>query len=125
GAGEVVQGTRTERVAQVVREAVTEALAFGEVKDPRVLGNGLVTVTHVVVTGDLRSAKVYIVVHDGDAAKACQGLSAARGFLRRLVGDRLSTKFIPELRFFVDEEFEQGQKIERLLADLREPAKKE
>ncbi|HJZ85907.1 MAG TPA: 30S ribosome-binding factor RbfA [Polyangia bacterium] len=113
-----MQGARTERVAQVVREAVTEALAYGAVKDPRVAQNGLITVTHVLVSGDLRHAKVYVVVHDGDVASAVNGLGSAAGFLRRQVAERLRARAVPELRFYADEGFDRAQNIERLLAEV-------
>ena len=113
-----MQGSRTERIAQVVRETLTEALAYGEIKDPRVARGGLVTVTHVRVSGDLRHAKVYVVASGGDAEEAVAGLRSAAGFLRGLVADRLATKATPELTFYVDDEFEQAQKIERLLHDI-------
>src|SRR5215831_14337358 len=114
----MMQGARTERVAQVVREALTEALAYGEIKDPRVARGGLVTVTHVRVSGDLRHAKVYVVASGGDAREAVVGLRSAAGFLRKLVAERLATRATPELSFYVDEEFDQAQKVERLLHDL-------
>jgi ribosome-binding factor A len=112
-----MSGERTARVAQVVQEALMEALTRGEIKDPRVADAGLVTITHVEVSGDLRHAKVYFVVHGGDGEGVREGLTAARGFLRRLVGERMRAKAIPELRFFVDDGYELGQKIERLLAE--------
>jgi ribosome-binding factor A len=118
-----MQGARTDRVAQVVRESITEALVYGAVKDPRVADAGLITITHVKVSGDLRHAKVYLVLHAGDAAQAIEGLNAARGYLRRLVGERLRTRAIPELAFFVDEEFEHGQKMEQLFHQLESEKK--
>ena len=119
-----MQGARTERVAQVVREALAEALAYGEIKDPRVQSSGLLTVTHVRVSGDLRHAKVYVVATGGDAKEAVAGLRSAAGFLRGLVAERLATKATPELSFFVDDEFEQAQKVERLLHDIESEGNK-
>lgn len=119
-----MQGDRKARVAEVVRETLTEAISYGEVKDPRVSENGLITITHVEVTGDLRLAKVYVVVTNGDAKEAIKGLASAAGFLRRMLSDSLSTKAIPELRFFIDDKFEQGQKIEKLLHEIAQEEKK-
>jgi ribosome-binding factor A len=111
-------GDRKVRVAQVVRETLTSALSYGEVKDPRVAANGLVTITHVEVSGDLRLAKVYLVVHDGDARLAVKGLAAAAGFLRHQLAERIQARVTPELRFFVDEQFERGQRMEALLSKI-------
>jgi ribosome-binding factor A len=120
----MMQGDRKARVAEVVRETLTEAISYGEVKDPRVSENGLITITHVEVTGDLRLAKVYVVVTNGDAKEAVKGLASAAGFLRRMLAGQLSTKAIPELRFFIDDKFEQGQKIEKLLHEIAQEEKK-
>jgi ribosome-binding factor A len=120
----MMQGDRKIRVAEVVRETLTEALSYGEVKDPRVADNGLITITHVEVTGDLRMAKVYLVVTGGDEKEAIKGLASAAGFLRHMVGEALSTKAVPELRFFLDDQFERGQKMEKLLAEIAAEEKK-
>ena len=120
-----MQGDRKVRVGEVVRETLTQAISYGEVKDPRVSDNGLVTITHVEVTGDLRMAKVYIVVTGGDAKEAVKGLASAAGFLRRMLADSLTTKAVPELRFFVDDQYEQGQKIEKLLHEIAQEKKPE
>ena len=60
---------RVERVASEVRAIVGEAIARDEIKDPRVRGGGLITVTHVRVSGDLRHARALFTVHDMDAAR--------------------------------------------------------
>ena len=59
---------RVERVAGEVRAILGEALARDEIKDPRVRGAGLITVTHVRVSGDLRHARALFTVHGMDAA---------------------------------------------------------
>src|SRR5262245_2272304 len=120
-----MQGDRKVRVAEAVLKTLTEALSYGEVKDPRVAENGLITITHVEVTGDLRLAKVYVVVTGGDDKEAIKGLASAAGFLRHLVGDTLSTKNVPELRFFLDDQFDRGQKMEQLLAEIASEKKPE
>src|SRR5260370_27519127 len=60
--------TRTERVAGELRAIIGEVIARREIKDPRVQGAGLITVTHVRVSGDLRQARALFTVHTaGDA----------------------------------------------------------
>ena len=71
---------RLERVAGEVRAVLGEVLARDEIKDPRVRGAGLITVTHVRVSGDLRHARALFTVHDADAAA---GARARRGSTTR------------------------------------------
>jgi len=116
---------RTERVAGEIREILGEMVVRGAIKDPRVRDAGLITITHVRVTGDLRQARVYFAVHDADEAgleKVRAGLQSAAGFMRRQVGERLRLKATPELTFEVDRVLDEEARIEQL---LREVAKKE
>ena len=110
--------TRAERVAGNVRAALAELL-LEEVKDPRVQAAGLVTVTEVRVSKDLRYADVSVsfVGGEGGPAAALQGLACAAGFLRGELGRRLDLKFAPELRFHHDRSAEHVAEIDRLLKE--------
>jgi len=112
---------RPEQVAETVRQAVTDALMRGEVRDPRV---GLITVTAVHVTNDLSHARV-LVAPTGDAPakeRALEGLRSAAGFLRGKVARALSTRTVPELHFELDRGVEHAARIDALLEELkREP----
>jgi ribosome-binding factor A len=112
---------RTERVAGEIREMLGEALIRGEIKDPRVTGSGLVTFTHVRISGDLREARAFFIVHDADQAameRVRDGLSSAAGYLRRVVARQLRLKVIPNLHFEIDTVFEQEKKIDALLHEI-------
>ncbi len=116
---------RTEKVAGEIREILGEMLVRGAIKDPRVRDAGLVTITYVRITGDLRQARVSFTVHGADdaaAEKVRVGLQSAAGFMRRQVGERLRLKATPGLEFEVDRVLDQEAHIEQL---LREVAKKE
>ena len=91
---------RTAKVAQAILETVSTTVLFG-MKDPRVKN---VTVTHVEVTGDIRSAKVYVsVMGDEKTQSLCMhGLNSARGYLQSKIGDRLRTQNTPILKFILD-----------------------
>ena len=111
---------RLERVAGEVRAIVGEVLARDEIKDPRVRGAGLITVTHVRVSGDLRHAWAQFTVHDADAAKlerVRQGLDNASGYFRQAIARRLRMKVAPAVKFEVDTVFEQAERVERLLRE--------
>jgi ribosome-binding factor A len=109
-----------ERVAGEVRAVLGEVLARDEIKDPRVRGAGLITVTHVRVSGDLRHARALFTVHDLDAAglaRVKQGLDNASGYFRMAISRRLRMKVAPAVTFEVDQVFEQAARVEKLLAE--------
>lgn len=112
---------RIERVQGEIREILGEVIVRGEIKDPRVREAGIITFTHVRVTGDLRQATALFMVHGADAAalaRVREGLQSAAGFLRRRLGQRLQMRVIPTLTFEVDKVFEQEEKIEALLKEI-------
>jgi len=92
------------------------------VKDPRV-SSGFVTITHCDVSGDLKFAKIYYSVLNGDAAEVKKGLISAKGYIRREIAERLNMRNTPELTFISDDSIEQGAKISKILSemDLSEP----
>lgn len=91
---------RTAKIARAILEAVSSTVLHG-LKDPRVKN---VTVIHVDVSEDVRSAKVYVSVMGDEKVQALtiRGLKAARGFLQSKVADRLQTKHTPILTFILD-----------------------
>ena len=109
---------RPERVAQVIQQHLAQVFARGNMKDPRL---GLVTITGAKISPDLRQARVYWTVH-GDAkvqAETKQGLEAARGFLRRELG-QLGLRVVPDLAFSYDEAIDRGDRIDQLLREAKE-----
>ena len=89
------------------------------VKDPRVADAGMVSVTAVETTPDLKYAKIYVSVLDKSAsAQALKGLKSASGYLRRELGRALSLRNTPELTFVRDDSIDKGAHI---LDMLRNP----
>lgn len=88
-----------------------------QIRDPRVQD---VTVTFVEVSGDLRQARVHVsVMGDEKKQRLClQGLRHASGFLQRKVGDRVDTKFTPQLSFEIDRGFQNAMAVTRLLQEV-------
>jgi ribosome-binding factor A len=111
---------RSERVAEGIREEVATFLAE-DAKDPRIIG--LVTVTGVDVTRDLRHAKVFVSILGSDEERQAtlEGLDSAAGHLRSRIGRALRLRVAPEITFRYDESIARAAKIEALLAELREP----
>lgn len=109
---------RVERVAEQVREEVSQILAT-EVADP---GVGLVTVTRVKVTPDLSLARVYWSLL-GDAAerkKTTKALQRAAPFVRHLLAERLTLRRAPEVVFQFDEGLAAHARVEEILHELHQ-----
>ena len=86
------------------------------VKDPRV--HGLVSITAVDTTTDLRYAKIHVSVLDkSDVNEVVKGLKSAAGYLRRELGRALNLRYTPELQFVEDDSIDQGAHILSLLRD--------
>ena len=114
------ENRRPERVAEAIREEVTTFLAE-DARDPRLVG--LVTVTGVDVTRDLRHAKVYVSVmgSDDDRRATMQGLESATGHLRSRIGRALRLRAAPEIAFRYDDSISRAARIDALLAEIRQP----
>ena len=107
---------RVERIAQQVREEVSQMLAT-EVRDP---GVGLVTVTRAKVTADLSLARIYWTIL-GDAAerkKTAKALERATPFIRHLLAERLTLRRAPEVKFQFDESVAAQDRIEQIIQEL-------
>src|SRR5437588_10323878 len=112
---------RQLRVAEAVRHALADALAQGEVHDP-VLEGHMITVPEVRMSPDLRLATAYVMPLGGrDAPAVIAALERNKRFLRGAVARTVNLKFAPDIRFRIDERFEEAERIEKL---LRSPAVK-
>jgi ribosome-binding factor A len=110
---------RALRVGELIRHAVSDMLTRGEVHDP-ILEGHLVTVPEVRMTADLRLATIYVMPLGGrDSAEVLEALNRNSRFLRGEIARRVNLKFSPEIRFRIDERFDEAERIEKL---LRTPA---
>ena len=108
----------SNRIGRINEEIQRELAALlRTVKDPRV--HGLVSITHVDTTPDLRYAKVFVsVLNQQDGKEVIRGLKSAGGYLRRELGRALQLRYTPELTFVRDDSIDQGAHI---LDMLRNP----
>src|SRR6266487_4047371 len=106
---------RMRRVNESVRQVLAEALV--ELQDPRI---GLVTVTGVETSPDLRHATVYVSVLGSEKKRAAslRGLEAAHGLLQARLGRELRMKRTPQLTFEYDPSVERGVRMSRLIDEL-------
>ncbi|MDR7520872.1 MAG: 30S ribosome-binding factor RbfA [Armatimonadota bacterium] len=110
--------TRAERLAEVIRTEASEIIQR-ELKDPRI---GFVSITDVVVSADLRHAKIFVSVLGDDLAKqrSMEGLERARGHIRSALGARLQVRFVPEILFRLDKSIERGTRVVSLMREVEE-----
>ncbi|MBA3580410.1 MAG: 30S ribosome-binding factor RbfA [Gemmatimonadaceae bacterium] len=111
---------RADRVSEAIREVVATFLAEGGgAKDPRI--TGLVTVTGVDITSDLRHAKVFVSVLGTETEKAAtfDGLNSVAGHLRSQIAKALQLRVAPQITFKVDESVAHAARIESLLEQIK------
>jgi len=109
---------RTERINEQLREEISTLLTR-QIKDPRL--NAVISITRVVSSGDLRSARVYISVMGNQETKrtALEGLQSAASFLRRELRDRINMKHTPFLSYQLDESIDEADKLLRLMNKVK------
>ncbi len=108
---------RAQRVSDLLREEIAE-IVMKKLKDPRL---GFLTITGVDITDDLKIAKVYVSILKGEERETnLDILNSAKGFIRSEIARRVRMKTIPSLEFRIDESIEHGDRIDRLLKDIRD-----
>jgi ribosome-binding factor A len=106
---------RALRVGELIRHAMSDMLTRGDVHDP-VLEGHLITVPEVRMSPDLRMATIYVMPLGGrDVKDVIEALDRNKRYLRGEIAHRVNLKFAPELRFRVDERFDEAERIEKLL----------
>ena len=110
---------RQLRVGELVRHAVAEILAHGNVHDADLEGH-IITVPEVRMSPDLKLATIYVMPLGGrDTEIVLAALERNKKFLRGEIAHRVNLKFAPDIRFHADERFDEAERIEKL---LRTPA---
>ena len=114
----MAKGVRPERVGQEIQAAVADLLTRGELRDPRI---GYITITGVKVSPDLKVARIfYSMLGTEEQRKDTKaGLEAAKGFVRREVTAKVKLRVSPEIFFSFDPSLDEGDKIEKLLKEVK------
>ena len=114
-------GNRINRINDEIQKELSAL--FRELKDPRV-SQGMVSITRVDTTADLRYAKIYVSALDkGQEKEILKGLKSASGYLRRELGHTLQLRYTPELQFVGDDSIQHGAHILELLEEAKEAAR--
>ena len=110
-----MSATRMGRINEEIQRCLSDLIRT--VKDPRV--HGLISITAVDTTADLKYAKVYVSSLDqSDMKEVLKGLKSASGYLRRELGHTLSLRATPELTFLQDDSMVKGAHILQVMEDL-------
>jgi ribosome-binding factor A len=106
---------RQLRVGELIRHEIADMLTRGEVHDP-VIETHMITVPEVRMSPDLRLATIYVMPLGGrDAQDVIDALERNKRYVRGEIAKRVNLKFAPEIRFRVDERFDEAERIEKLL----------
>ena len=110
---------RVDRINGLLRQEISQILSH-QIKDPRL--SGVITITEVRASNDLRNAEVYVSVMGDEEAKqaALDGIRSAAAFLRRELRDRLSMRYVPFMKFTLDNSLETADRLLRKMDDLRD-----
>ena len=110
---------RVDRINGLLRQELS-LLISRAVKDPRM--SGVISITHVDTSSDLRSARVFVSVLGDDAAKqsTLQGIQSASSFLRRELRGRLALRYVPFMKFELDESIADADRLFRVMDQLQE-----
>lgn len=108
--------TRADRVSGLIQEVLAELLKK-KIRDPRL---AMATITGVNMSSDLKLARIYFTIYGGSekSEAARRGFESARGFIKRSLAGRLGLRYMPDLKFFHDESFEYGSRIDKLLEKI-------
>lgn len=110
---------RNDRVNEVLRHEISQLLAR-QIKDPRL--SGVISITQVKTSGDLRLAQVFLsVLGDSETKRsALEGIQSAAAFLRRELGHRLTLRHTPFLTFALDESIEEADHLLRIMDHIQD-----
>jgi ribosome-binding factor A len=106
---------RQLRVGELIRHELAAMLSRGDVHDPVIEGH-MITVPEVRMSADLRLATIYVMPLGGrDEAEVLGALERNKRYMRGEIAKRVNLKFAPEIRFRIDERFDEAERIEKLL----------
>jgi ribosome-binding factor A len=106
---------RQLRIAELIRHALAEMLARGDIHD-EVLAKHVVTVPEVRLSTDLKLATAYVMpLGGGDVQPVLKALSAHKRYIRGEIAHRVNLKYAPDVRFLPDESFAEAERVDALL----------
>lgn len=115
------KSNRLDKINEELKRELSAIINY-ELKDPKI--TGIVTITSVKITPDLRYAKAYIsILNSKNNEETLRGLKNASGFLRSEIAKKINLRVTPEIVFAIDSSIEYGSKIDSILRDLKKEKK--
>lgn len=109
---------RLNRINEELKKEISQIISF-ELKNPD--ATGLISITKVKITSDLKYAKVYVsLLNSKNEEKTIEALKSSAGFIRSLIAKRINLRITPELVFEKDDSMEYGMKIEEILKEIKD-----
>lgn len=110
--------SRADKVGATIQKYLAEILQK-EIRDPR-LDN--IVISRVKAASDIKSARVYyaVLANQGMIADAAKGFESASGYIKRVLAARLGLRYMPDLKYFYDESYDYGERIEHIFRTLRQ-----
>jgi len=109
---------RLNRINEELRKEISQIISF-ELKNPD--ATGLISITKVKITPDLKYAKVYVsLLNSKNEEKTIEALKNSAGFIRSLIAKRINLRVTPELVFEKDDSMEYGMKIDSIIKKINE-----
>lgn len=113
---------RLEKIENLIKEEISLIFLY-KIQDPRF---GLLTITKVKVSPDIRQAKVYVSVYDRTAREATlEKINEIKGILRSELASRINLRFVPELSFFIDDTLDYVEKMDDLFKKIKNDKKRD
>lgn len=109
---------RIARLSELIQKEISDMLAKGEIKDPRI---GFVTVMAVKLTEDIQNCFIYVSAFgsEKEESSTLEGLNRASSFIRGLLAKRLVLRRVPKLKFMSDESSKEARRVDEILDRLR------
>lgn len=110
---------RADRVGPLIQQEIARMLERGDIHDPRLKK---ITITKIVMTDDLKLAKIYfsLIGTDKEVNEAEKGLLSAKGMIRKLIAENVYLRYVPDLEFHHDKGLEHSQRVDDLLKRIHE-----
>ena len=108
--------SRADRVGGLIQKILSDIMQK-DIHDPRLK---MTTITGVKMSRDLKFANIYFISAGGKQSSraAAEGFQSAMGYIKRNLAGQLKLRYMPELRFFYDESFDYGSRIDELLKSV-------
>lgn len=106
---------RSKKVASLLQEVISEIIMH-ELNDP--IFKQFITITEVNIGEDLKKAIIYFTVYEGNTEEVEKALNKAKGYIKRLLGEKITLKYMPDIEFRQDNRMEKEKRIDELLAKI-------